>query len=95
MGITDVLALLGGLALFLYGMQMMSTGLEAAAGNRMKSILEKLTSNRIKGVLVGAAITAVIQSSSATTVIDDIKTGGMGDHGSQYRNDDYRSAHCS
>ena len=69
MGITDVLALIGGLALFLYGMQMMSTGLEAAAGNRMKSILEKLTSNRIKGVLVGAAITAVIQSSSATTVM--------------------------
>lgn len=69
MGITDVLALLGGLALFLYGMQMMSTGLEVAAGNRMKSILEKLTSNRVKGVLVGAAITAVIQSSSATTVM--------------------------
>lgn len=69
MGITDVLALLGGLALFLYGVQMMSTGLEAAAGNRMKSILEKLTSNRVKGVLVGAAITAVIQSSSATTVM--------------------------
>lgn len=69
MGITDVLALLGGLALFLYGMRMMSTGLEAAAGNRMKSILEKLTSNRVKGVLVGAAITAVIQSSSATTVM--------------------------
>ena len=69
MGITDVLALLGGLALFLYGIQMMSTGLEAAAGNRMKSILEKLTSNRVKGVLFGAAITAVIQSSSATTVM--------------------------
>ena len=69
MGITDVLALLGGLALFLYGMQMMSTGLEAAAGNRMKSILEKLTSNRVKGVLVGAAITAGFQSSSATTVM--------------------------
>lgn len=69
MGITDVLALLGGLALFLYGMQMMSTGLEAAAGNRMKSVLEKLTSNRVKGVLFGAAITAVIQSSSATTVM--------------------------
>mgnify|MGYP000464832646 FL=1 len=48
---------------------MMSNGLEAAAGNRMKSILEKLTSNRIKGVLVGAVITAVIQSSSATTVM--------------------------
>ena len=69
MGITDVLSLLGGLALFLYGMQMMSNGLEAAAGNKMKSILEKLTSNRVKGVLVGAAITAVIQSSSATTVM--------------------------
>ena len=62
MGITDILSLLGGLALFLYGMQMMSTGLEAAAGNKMKSILEKLTSNRIKGVLVGAGITAVISS---------------------------------
>lgn len=69
MGITDVLSLFGGLALFLYGMQMMSNGLEAAAGNKMKSILEKLTSNRIKGVIVGAAITAVIQSSSATTVM--------------------------
>ena len=64
-----VLGLLGGLALFLYGMQMMSSGLEAAAGNRMKGILEKLTSNRFLGVAVGAAITAVIQSSSATTVM--------------------------
>ncbi|HIZ81096.1 MAG TPA: Na/Pi cotransporter family protein [Candidatus Mediterraneibacter pullistercoris] len=69
MGITDILSLFGGLALFLYGMQMMSSGLEAAAGNKMKAILEKLTSNRIKGVLVGAGITAVIQSSSATTVM--------------------------
>lgn len=69
MGISDLLSLLGGLALFLYGMQMMSNGLEAAAGNKMKQILEKLTSNRIKGVVVGAAITAVIQSSSATTVM--------------------------
>ena len=66
---TDILSLLGGLALFLYGMQMMSGGLEAAAGNRMKQILEKLTSNRFLGVAVGAAITAVIQSSSATTVM--------------------------
>lgn len=69
MQISDVLGLLGGLALFLYGMQMMSAGLEAAAGNRMKRILERLTSNRILGVLVGAGITAVIQSSSATTVM--------------------------
>ena len=69
MGITDVLALLGGLALFLHGMQMMSSGLEAAAGDKMKEILERLTANRFLGVLVGAAITAVIQSSSATTVM--------------------------
>lgn len=69
MSITNFLSLLGGLALFLYGMQMMSGGLEAAAGDRMKQILEKLTSNRLLGVLVGAGITAVIQSSSATTVM--------------------------
>lgn len=69
MGITDFLGLLGGLALFLYGMQMMSNGLEAAAGNRMKQILEKLTANRFLGVAVGVGITAVIQSSSATTVM--------------------------
>ena len=69
MDVSILLGLLGGLALFLYGMQMMSSGLEAAAGNRMKRILEKLTSNRILGVLVGAGITAVIQSSSATTVM--------------------------
>ena len=64
-----LLGLLGGLALFLYGMQMMSSGLEAVAGDRMKSILEKLTSNRFVGVLVGCLITMVIQSSSATTVM--------------------------
>lgn len=69
MNYTIVLGLLGGLALFLYGMQMMSAGLEAAAGDRMKSILERLTANRFLGVLVGAVITAVIQSSSATTVM--------------------------
>lgn len=69
MSMTLCLQLLGGLALFLYGMQMMSTNLEAAAGNRMKDILEKLTANRFLGVLVGAVITAIIQSSSATTVM--------------------------
>ena len=69
MKITDLISLLGGLGLFLYGMQMMSNGLEAAAGNRMKKILEKLTANRFLGVLVGAGITAAIQSSSATTVM--------------------------
>ena len=67
--ITHIFGLLGGLALFLHGMQMMSSGLEAAAGNKMKRILERLTSNRFLGVVVGAVITAVIQSSSATTVM--------------------------
>lgn len=69
MELTNVFSMLGGLALFLYGMTMMSNGLELAAGNKMKSILEKLTSNRFLGVLVGTLVTAVIQSSSATTVM--------------------------
>lgn len=69
MSLALCLELLGGLSLFLYGMQMMSTNLEAAAGNRMKDILERLTANRFLGVLVGASITAIIQSSSATTVM--------------------------
>lgn len=64
-----MMGLLGGLALFLYGMQMMSDGMEAAAGSKMKKLLEKLTSNRFLGVAVGALITAIIQSSSATTVM--------------------------
>ena len=65
----ELLGVFGGLALFLHGMQMMSSGLEAAAGSRMKSILERLTANRFMGVLVGALITAAVQSSSATTVM--------------------------
>ena len=69
MSVHLVLSLLGGLALFLYGMQMMSKDLESLAGNRMKDILEKLTATPLLGVLVGAGITAVIQSSSATTVM--------------------------
>lgn len=69
MSFANIGGLLGGLALFLYGMQMMSSGMEAAAGNKMKELLEKLTSNRFLGVLVGALITAIIQSSSATTVM--------------------------
>lgn len=69
MELTNFFSLLGGLALFLYGMNMMSNGLEEAAGDRMKTILEKLTTNRFLGIGVGALITAVIQSSSATTVM--------------------------
>ncbi len=69
MGFLQIVSLLGGLALFLMGMKMMSDGLEQTAGDKMKTVLEKLTSNRFLGVGVGAGITAVIQSSSATTVM--------------------------
>ncbi len=65
----DVLALLGGLAMFLFGMNQMSDGLAKLSGGKMEKILEKLTSNKIKGVVLGAGVTAVIQSSSATTVM--------------------------
>ena len=64
-----LLAMLGGLALFLYGMDTMGKGLEKLSGGRLEQILEKLTSNPIKAVLLGAGVTAVIQSSSATTVM--------------------------
>lgn len=63
------MSLFGGLALFLFGMEQMSTSLKAVAGDRMKSILAKLTSNRFMGAITGAFVTAVIQSSSVTTVL--------------------------
>ena len=66
---SNVIKLIGGLALFLWGMNSMGDGLEAACGNKMKSILKKLTSNRFLGVTVGLIITAIIQSSSATSVM--------------------------
>ena len=65
----DVLTMVGGLALFLYGMNLLGDGLAKASGGRLESILEKLTNNPLKAVLVGAGVTAVIQSSSATTVM--------------------------
>ena len=60
---------LGGLGLFLYGMHVMSSGLQKVAGNKLKGIITVLTANRLMGVLVGAGVTAVVQSSSATTVM--------------------------
>lgn len=65
----DVLAMVGGLALFLYGMETMGKGLSQISGGKLERILEKLTSNPVKAVLLGAGVTAVIQSSSATTVM--------------------------
>ena len=69
MDIFDFLSLIGGLALFLFGMNVMGEALEKRAGNQLKSILEKLTSSRWKGFLLGAGVTSIIQSSSATTVM--------------------------
>ncbi len=70
MSYTDIIIpFAGGLGMFIYGMQIMAQGLENAAGNKMKSLLEVLTKNKFFGVLLGALITAVIQSSSATTVM--------------------------
>ena len=69
MGILQVFTLLGALGMFLYGMNLMSSGLQKAAGERLRGFLSAMTSNPLKGVLTGMGITAVIQSSSATTVM--------------------------
>lgn len=69
MDIFGILTLIGGLAMFLYGMNVMGAGLEKMSGGKLERILENLTSNPIKAVLLGAGVTAVIQSSSATTVM--------------------------
>ena len=69
MGIADIISLLGGLSFFLFGMTLLGDGLKRVAGSKLETILGKLTSNPIKGVLLGALVTAVIQSSSATTVM--------------------------
>ena len=69
MSISYFIGLLGGLAIFLYGMEMMSNGLELVAGDRLRVVIEKMTSNFFKSILVGVFVTAIIQSSSATTVM--------------------------
>ena len=67
--ITNLFLFIGGLGMFLYGMHVMADGMQKSAGNRMKDVLGLLTSSRLKAVLVGTGITAIIQSSSATTVM--------------------------
>ena len=69
MNIFGILTMIGGLAMFLYGMSVMGGGLEKMSGGKLERILESLTSNPFKAVLLGAGVTAVIQSSSATTVM--------------------------
>ena len=97
----DLLRLLGSLALFLYGMKIMSEGLQKFAGDSLRKILTAMTTNRITGVLTGMLITALIQSSSATTVmvVSFVNAGLLTlthinvdpinrcNHGSQYRYD--------
>ena len=69
MTLFDVLQLVCGLALFLYGMEVMGESLKKSAGNHLKLILGNMTSNTFKGFLLGLGVTAIIQSSSATTVM--------------------------
>ena len=69
MGLSNVISLLGGLALFLYGISLMGDGLNMVAGNRLEVVLYRLTSNPLKGILLGVGVTALIQSSSATSVM--------------------------
>lgn len=68
-GIADILSLLGALGFFIYGMKVMSEGIQKVAGSKMRSFLSSMTSNRVKGVFTGFAITSLVQSSSATTVL--------------------------
>ena len=69
MDIFNLLSMVGGLALFLYGMEVLGDALKKASGGKLEMILEKLTSNKLMAVLLGTGVTAVIQSSSATTVM--------------------------
>ena len=96
MSIFNFLTMVGGLALFLYGMHLMGEGLEKLSGGKLERILEKLTKNRLMAVLLGAGVTAIIQSSSATTVmvvgfvnsgIMKLNSGHWYHNGSQYRYD--------
>ena len=69
MDIFSVISLLGGIAFFLFGMELLSDGLEKVSGGRLEQTLEKMTSNRFMGLLLGTIVTGVIQSSAATTVM--------------------------
>ena len=69
MSVFNIFTLLGGLAMFLYGMDVMGKSLEQTAGGKLQGILSKMTASPLRGLLLGLAVTAVIQSSSATTVM--------------------------
>ena len=100
MGITMVLSLLSGVALFLYGMSLMGDSLKKVAGNKLELILYRLTNTPLKGLLLGTVVTAIIQSSSATTVMvvgfvnsgmmKEAEAGDRYHHGCQHRNQYHR-----
>ena len=79
MDLKDIITLLGGVALFLFGMSLMGEGLKKVAGNRMELVLYKLTGTPVRGVLLGTGVTAIIQSSSATSamVVGFVNSGMM------------------
>ena len=85
MSIFDVLTMIGGLCLFLFGMDLMGQSLERRAGGKLRTLLDRMTGRVFTGFLTGLAITAVIQSSSATTVMvpDDPAAGHKCHHGSK------------
>ena len=91
MTLYELFSLLGGVGLFLYGMTSMSTGLKNACGEKLRTILEYATKNKLISVLVGVAVTMLIQSSSATDVMirqlwaDEPEPGHRRHHGRQYR----------
>lgn len=99
MGITMILSLLSGVALFLFGMSLMGDGLKRVAGNKLELILYQLTNTPVKGILLGAVVTAIIQSSSGNNRYgcrfcefryDESRTGDRNYHGGKYRNKYYR-----
>ncbi len=99
MDIWNVVGLMGGLAMFIFGMNLMSDGLKLVAGSYLKKILEKLTQNRIVAMMVGAGLTALIQSSNAmcVMVVGFVNAGMMElerSDGGEDRYDDHRPADC-
>ena len=90
MSIFNVFTLMGGIAMFLYGMDLMGKALEQTAGSKLQGILSKMTASPVRGLLLGMVITAVIQSSGATTVM--AAPGHRRHHGRQHRYHRYRLA---
>ena len=96
MDIFNALTMIGGLSLFLFGMNLMGQALERRAGSRLRTLLDRMTSNVMMGFLTGLGVTAIIQSSSATTVMvvgvcqlraDDTAAGDKRDNGRERRHD--------